>query len=1138
MSAAETKGPFKRTGAQLLASNPASHVWVSASAGTGKTHVLTDRMLRLMLAGCAPDRILALTFTKAAAAEMQNRLTKRLGDWLTLDDTALDAELAALGVGHDAAMRTRARALFALALDVPGGLKVQTLHGFAQGLLAAFPLEAGLPPGFRALDDRDARLLRQRALNEAISQALEASDSRFLSDLGELAVLKGEGGVMLALDRMIAHTEGVLSFHSEDGIAPAVRRFLNVGPDEKPGDYLAQVLAPGVHDDARLESFAGMMENWATKTGLDAAARARAWLMLDTQGRVAAFQNYHSLFLTDKGTVRKHAICNKRPEVADLMADIARDIGHLEDREARLLTAELATMALRAGHRIAGRYRQLKRANVAIDYDDMISHAAVLLGPAGMPGYIGWKLDSRFDHVLVDEAQDTNARQWAIIERLIEDYFDGEDARARSLFVVGDLKQAIYGFQGTDPRLFVEGAVRLSPGADAGGRPLQQVPLDLSFRSGPAVLAFVNAFLDCAGHTALGMPEAPPPHVPYRADAPGEIQLWPAQAPEDPEEGDEEAEGNSEAADRLMADRLAQQIAAWLKPGHPERLWLPARERYARANDILVLVRKRSWLMGGLVGALHQHGVPVAGVDRLLLTEPYAVLDMLALVRFAVQPEDDLNLACVLVSPFIGWTHEEVRAISGARKGSLWAALGQAAADGGAAKEARGLLNQILALADIAGPYSFLDSILSGPIDGRRRLVARLGSEANDAIDELLQQALAYEVQHPPALAGFLAWIESEGSEVKRDAEAPAAQVRLMTIHGAKGLEAPVVVLADAAHKRKANADSYLPVMFDGAEHPVPLFHPGAKAMPVDLKAMQEARDALLAEEDLRLLYVGLTRAADHLYIGGAVGRQAFDNLGGDKDTSWHTRLARVFDTIADAETVHTKIWGEARRLRRGHWVAPTPEVSVVSPGDGAMDVSDVLTGLAPEPVRPIRPLTPSALPDDPAAGPPPADMRARAMRGTLLHKLFERLPDVPPDRRRAVAAAWLAAQGAVEPDALVEEAMTVLEAPGNAALFGPDALAEAPIAGLVGDRAIAGIVDRLLVEPERVLVVDFKTGLSVPASAADVPMPYKRQMAAYAAVLQRAFPGRKVEAALLYTAAAKLILLDPKEYEGLSPLD
>jgi ATP-dependent helicase/nuclease subunit A len=326
--------------------------------------------------------------------------------------------------------------------------------------------------------------------------------------------------------------------------------------------------------------------------------------------------------------------------------------------------------------------------------------------------------------------------------------------------------------------------------------------------------------------------------------------------------------------------------------------------------------------------------------------------------------------------------------------------------------------------------------------------------------------------------------------------------------------------------------------MLDGAEHPVPLFHPGKKAMPKMLAEKAEAIVAREAEEDLRLLYVGLTRAADHLYIGGAVGRKAFDKLGGEKDKCWHTRLARVFETIEGVETVEAGLWGSAKRLRRGDWTAAAPEGVTVAADDATFHLTDVNIDLAPEPTRPTRPLTPSALPEDPSVGPPPPDMRARAMRGTLLHKLFERLPDVAPERRRHVAATWLVAQGAADVDRLVAEAMAVLEAPEHAALFGPDALAEAPIAGLVGDRAIAGIVDRLLVEPARVLVVDFKTGISVPGGAADVPMPYKRQMQAYVAVLRQAFPGRTIEAALLYTAAAKFILLDPKELDGLSPLD
>lgn len=1130
-------GPLKRTGEQTLAADPGRHVWVAASAGTGKTHVLTDRMLRLMLKGSAPDRILALTFTRAAAAEMQNRIVKRLGEWLGASEETLAAELEALNLPATASALKRARGLFAHALDVPGGLKVQTLHAFAQGLLAAFPMEAGLPPGFTALDDRDARQLKRRALSECIAEAQAAGDTLFLQDLAELSVLKGESGLMQALDTLIAHADSLLAFRDSAGLAAAVRGWLGVEDGEGRGDRLAEMLAPGVFDDERLAELCGLLEQWGTNTALGLAVDGRGWLAMEAEERLARFAQLCGAVLTKAGEPRSFRTGEKKaPGIQALAEDIAGDVQALMDFDRRVRTAELASRVLRAGHRVVDRYRRLKRAALAIDYDDMIALTVSLLGPEGMPGYIGWKLDSRFDHVLVDEAQDTNERQWKIIGRLVEDFFAGDAGRERSLFVVGDHKQAIYGFQGTDPRVFEDWRQRLSPQAAAGGRALQVVDLALSFRSGPAVLEVVNAFLQQVGHQALGMAQEPPPHRPNRASAPGEVVLWPVVTlgGEAAEDAGEDEEDGSEAADRQMARQLAEQVARWLKPDDPERLWLAARNCWTRPEHILILLRKRSWLMGALVAELHDRKVPVAGVDRLLLTEPLAVLDLLALVRFAVQPEDDLNLACLLVSPFLGWVHEDIRRLTGGRPG-LWEALGRAR-DQENAIAAREWLGSVLALADRVGPYAFLDSILSGPLQGRRRLLARLGSQANDPIDELLQQALAYERQNPPALAGFLAWVEADGSDVKRDAEAAAGQVRLMTIHGSKGLEAPVVVLADSAHQRRARRDDHLVAEVPGAGK-LPIFHPRQADTPAKLRAEKERLAATDAEEDLRLLYVGLTRAADHLYIGGAAGASAARKLGGEKDTSWHGRLAPVIEAIDGVERVET-LWGEALRLRGGEWTEPGSGAVSVAPQPAAHPVLQVVTSVAPPPGRPMRPLTPSAAPEAPPEGPAAEAMRAAAIRGSFIHKLFERLPNVSPEDRRTQALGWLRAQGAAGAETMLAEVLAVMEDPAHAAIFGPEALAEAPVAGLVGTQVVAGIVDRLLVEEGRVLIVDFKTGLRVPATANDAPVAHRRQMAAYTEVLKRAFPGRRVEAALLYTSAPKFLLLEEKHMEGLLPLE
>lgn len=1130
-------GPVRRTSAQLQASDPGANVWVSASAGTGKTHVLTDRILRLMLAGSAPERILALTFTRAAAAEMQNRVIRRLGEWQGMTDDRLAAELQALDVVPDADALLRARQLFARALNVPGGLRIHTLHGFAQGLLASFPLEAGMAPGFSALEERDARQMKQRALLDCITDAQQADDKEFLQDLAELSVAKGESGLTSVLDVMLNESDALLNFTDPRGLQAAIWGWLNVDIGEQPGEYLQQFLQE-TFDEALVRTVVEKLKSWGKQTGQARSAQLEAWLARDQIGRIAHFVDLCGAVFTQEWTPRRYAANEKTaPGLHDANTALAEHLMDPVDRGWRLQTAELAARALMVGHRIAMRYAALKRAAMAVDFADMIIKTVDLLGPAGMPDYVGWKLDSRFDHILVDEAQDTNARQWKIIDRLAEDFFTGEQERARSIFVVGDHKQSIYSFQGTDPKLFEDWRARTAPQAEAIDQPLQEAHLALNFRSGPAVLQLVNAFLDDAGPEAIGLSRPAPPHEPHRADAAGEVVLWPVIEVEADTEDDEQQTAGSEEAARQMARRLAEQVATWLTPEDPERLWLPAHGRWARPGDILILLRHRTMLMGSLVQELHDLDVQVAGVDRLLLTEPLAVLDLLALVRFAVQPEDDLNLACLLVSPFLGWAHEDIRQLTHGRKG-LWAALGRARDDEWAA-QARGWLGQVLNLADRIGPYEFLDTILSGPLDGRRKLVARLGTQANDPINELLQQALDYESRNAPALAGFLSWIEAEGAAVKRDADAASDQVRLMTVHGSKGLESPVVVMADSATKRSSSRSGHVLVDIPGAGR-LPVFHPPSKqGLPQQLAVLRDAEDVLDEAEDLRLLYVALTRAADHLFIGGA--RAVRPTKSGQKPKedkpvdNWHDRLQPIFAALSGVEQPDSEIWGEGvRRLRVGNWDEPSADAAQLAISSARHVLDDLHVSLAPPPEYPPRPLVPSAMPEAPPEGPAVEARRRAALRGKLIHRLFERLPAVPPDQREGQALSWLKAQGAEDGTAIWQEVARVMDDPDLALLFGPDALAEAPVTGLIGPQVVSGIIDRMVILPDRILLVDFKTGARVPQQVADVPLAYRKQMAAYAEVLQRAFPTHRIEAALLYTSAPRLLRLSPEDLAGL----
>lgn len=1127
---------MKRTAEQLRASDPKSHVWVAASAGTGKTHVLIDRMLRLMLAGASPDRILALTFTKAAANEMQNRLTQRLGQWQGMPADELSRQLELLGAGAEPTTIARARSLFPIVLDLPGGLQLVTIHAFAQGLLASFPVEADLPPGFKTLSERDQRLLERQALNDVIVDAQLTGDRTFLDQLAQLSIQKGESGIRKAVAVMIGNARGLMGFTSGDGLELAVRRFLGVEADATVEGILLDSIRSGLLPHGSIRAFSQGMTDWATKTGLDVAQSLNGWLASSEAEQAAGFEALKKACLTQANEPRKHAILKKRDDLQDLSYEICTAILRVEERRNSVSAAIRASGMLRAGHRVVHRYQALKKAQLAIDYDDMILKTVQLLGPSGMPGYVNWKLDRRFDHALVDEAQDTNEAQWEIIGRLVEDYFEQEASRTRTMFVVGDYKQAIYGFQGTDPRVFEKQAKRIEPLTKAQGRPLDKVDLDLSFRSGPAILQFVDAFIADATPEALGLTDDVPSHRPSRATDPGEVVLWPLLVPP---EVDEEAEDSEEPeenddADRRMAIWLADRISEWLTPG-PKRLWLPAKGRYAKPDDILILLRQRSSLMGLLVGRLHENNVPVAGVDRLLLTEPLAVLDLLALIHFAVQPEDDLTLATLLVSPFIGWDHEDIRLLGGGKPG-LWEALGKAALTDMKAAEARRFLSAVLSQADRAGPYEFLDTILSGQLDGRRKLLARLGPQANDPIDELLGQALLFEGDHPPALAGFLSWIEADGAIVKRDSESSSGMLRLMTIHGSKGLEAPVVVLADAGRQPQGDKSGFINVVLDGG-HEVPLPY-SSKEMPAPIAYAVELNAAEKEAEDLRLLYVALTRPADHLFIGGAVGPAAARRLGTDKDKSWHGRLSRVMSGL-EPDRIELP-GGEGLRLRAGLWTdAADPMDGQISPAAAAHAVVTLNLDPAPALGNPWRPLIPSALPEAPGDGPTAAAAREAALRGTLIHRLFERLPAVPEANREATARRWLEMQGADNhADSILAHVLSLLADPRHSALFGPNALAEAPIAGLVGTRAIAGTVDRLLIEDHRVLVVDFKTGIFVPANLELTPLSHRKQMAAYVAVLSQVFPDRPVEAGLLYTAGPKLIFMGAKELDGLLPLE
>ncbi len=1123
-------------GAQREASNPAHHASVSASAGTGKTHVLTARVLRLLLSGVDPSSILCLTFTKAGAAEMSTRLNERLADWVRLPGHKLSADLFALGEANDEAAQARARTLFAGVIDATGGaLRIQTIHAFAQGLLAAFPVEAGILPGFQPLDERDESQLARATLAEMLVEAERTDDCDLLRDVESMSHRLGEAEAEKMLMACARAPEAMAAFGDRALIALRLRDAFGV-PD---GDIEAE-LAAQCHDDrfdvATLHRVAEANAAWATKTGLGHADAIADWRSLPIEERARALHAIRDVVHTQKGTVRVGSGQAKiDPDYAEHAARLGDACSALIDLRTKAALIDQFASAMRVGQAFAERYATAKSQGGYVDFDDLIRGAETLLLQPGIGDWVRYKLDQNTDHILVDEAQDTNKAQWNIVRALTGEFFAGAGAvrRHRTLFTVGDYKQAIFSFQGTDPAEFERARSEFERAA-SGARevaldedvPADELPprfldlsLDTSFRSSPPVLALVDRVLEDLAPEGLGLPQAAPPHDSIHVNRSGSVTIWPAVVVgADDDEGTEDEEGWVDDATRLLADKMARQVAAWLAVGAP----LESRgRRRVRPEDILILVRNRGTLASLLVARLLGEGVPVAGVDRLRLDAPLAVQDLLAAARFAVQPLDDLNLAGLLVSPLFGWSQEALQELAYGRRFDLWSVVRERDDATTAA------LRDILGMADYAGPHAFFETLLSGPLDGRRKLLARLGPAARDPIDELLSSALDFEAEAATSLDAFIAWFSSGEISIKRDPSAPWDAVRVMTVHGAKGLQSPIVILADATADPDARRD--MSIDFD---HPtvgtIPLFRPSKHEMFEPLKSQVDADAVRDAQEHARLLYVALTRAEEHLYIGGALGPRA---KGVPPETSWYAPVERAVAALG-AEWEDDALWGRRRRYAGNEVAAIAPARERKATPVPAIPPPAWLRRDPPPEARPPRPLVPSAQVDDAADPPPTLAMRAAATRGTLLHALFERLPAVAPDARRAAGGAWLAGSAGIADlahrNALLDDALRIVQDPDYAELFGPDALAEAPLTAVLPDgTVVTGTVDRLLVAPGRVRVVDFKTGRAVPASAADIPPAYLRQMRAYIAALAVIFPGHAIEGSLLFTSGPALFAVD-----------
>ena len=1085
---------------QIFAADPVRNTWLSANAGSGKTRVLTDRVARLLLSGVEPQRILCLTYTKAAASEMQNRLFKRLGEWAMKLEPELRTALAELGeTDLTPARLSRARQLFARAIESPGGLRIQTIHSFCASLLRRFPLEAGVPPGFAEMDDRSAKLMRA----EIVEEMADGPAAPVVRRLAQ--VQNGEDFASLVKQIARHRADFALRIGRDD-----IWRMFDLDPGLSLGDIIADVL---FGDEALWMSEVVKILERGSKT--DAKA-AKALQSVDfTAPRSTTLEVLEDWLLTKDGGAdpAKHFTAkigsfptkDTRPLLGDLIDPLNNLMARVEAARSKRLALAAAEKTL-ALHGFAAAFLQVyadrKAARGLLDFDDLIARAKDLLTDPSLAAWVLYRLDGSIDHILVDEAQDTSPEQWQLIEALAAELIAGEGAnqRPRSLFVVGDKKQSIYSFQGADVAAFDRMRGHFASRLE-GGAGLETSALEHSFRSSRAVLDVVDATFTADQHQALGGASH---HLAFNETLPGRVDVWPVI-----EETKAEEPGPwFDPIDRKHPEDpdvvLARRIAEWIRDRVATGEQIPRAKdgpRPVHFGDFLILVQRRSDLFREIIRACKALDLPIAGADRLKLGGELAVKDLAALLAFLDTPEDDLSLAAVLRSPLCGWTEAELFRLANPRKGYLWEAL----RDHPGHDATRAFLNDMRGQADFLRPYDLLERVLHRH-DGRRKLVGRLGTEAEDGIDELLSQALSYETTEVPSLTGFLAWMETDDVEVKRQLDGEGHRIRVMTVHGAKGLEAEIVILPDTCDRKPQDRDQIYRLP-DGP----PVWKVTKEESPALIATERAARAERDAAERLRLLYVAMTRARCWLVVAGA-GKTT-------QDACWMNLIRAGVQAVGASDT------GEGiLRHAFGDW--PLPVLRSPAPSKDT-PLPAWATLAAPEPLRAPKVLSPSdlggakALPGEPAR--PEAEAKAR---GTALHLLLERLPALDPSRWHSLAASLIA-----DPLHLADtltEARLVLTQPDLAPLFGPETLAEVAVTAPWRDRILAGTIDRLVISPDRVLIIDYKSNTLVPERPEQVPEGVLRQLGAYAHMLQQIYPDRRIATAVLWTKAPRLMPVSP----------
>lgn len=1158
----------KANKSQFWASDPNKSVWVNANAGSGKTKVLTDRILRLLMAGTPPGKILCLTYTRVGASEMLERVNQKLMTWATLPEEDLRGQLEKLlDMGIEYAHIATARQLFARVLNTPGGLKIQTIHSLCQSILKQFPIESETMIGFSVMDGEQSKDISKTAMAETITHMMDEKSHHMNIINNKLE----EDTLRKLCQNMITHGDSLdNTLHHKlfdfGEIIKNIKKKLGILPDFKLSDFPSYLLDPektapaGITkiQDEDLHEILKFLNSIKTQKGepnkkiRPLACKLENWLNLPMEQRLDSIDDLIYVFLTE-GEVRSgygHFV--KEP----LFSEIAENIQSYLKVLGAYQTAELTEPLLSFGKQFLDRYTDLKTRRGLLEFKDMELATLRLLERAHL--WVMYKWDKGIDHILVDEAQDTSPLQWKIIDNLIKGFFDQKQDSScpRTIFAVGDFKQSIYSFQGASPQEFIKYSDTYREKVANIGADFVNIPMQTSFRSVRAVLNYVDEVFN--GDVACkGVKKDTDIEHPFTRTHGGRVDIWPLV----PKSKD------IPTPERLLAKELAHWV--WESTEGDKKIYLPDKGRYAHAGDFLFLVRQRkNKIFKWLVKELREKKIPILGEDRLQINDHIAVQDILAICKFVLYPNDDLNLACVLKSPFVGMdedgSDDALFQLCHHREKcqSVWEKLQQHKDDKTHNGMIYGWLKSLLDKADTMPPYEFLQGLLNNPcavlesptITGWQALRRRLGADGDDPVADLLQYSLNFERLGVASLQRFVHRMTALNEESKRETGGDRKEVAIMTVHGAKGLQSPIVIIPNAAYTRTGGGGESTDFTYD--EGNTPFYIPSGAQCPEYLEKAKEDKKQAKLEEEHRLLYVALTRAEDRLLIAGVASREEKKNQKPYSDGCWYDlciqgweSMEKKKDSLVELETsekeqwkgdIHSVIYDGDKQGTDNTTESPSKETTEKNTQESKELPSWVHT-LAPCELPQARPLTPSRQDDKddtPSQSTQSGTDRNPYQRGLMIHKALELLPNLPQDKWEQGLDSYFKAQGDSLADAdkqdYKKQVLGVLRHPDLQDLFtSPDTKSELALSGMVGTHPVLAHVDRVLITEKDITVVDYKTGRKIPEAPDQIPPQYVKQMAIYQYLLQQLHPNHAIDSYIVWTDGPVMMPLDKEKMDA-----